>query len=76
MRVKSNADCVQFYSGNGLDNIGGKTVIYKRRAGFALEPQVCPNAINIEGFLAPVLIKGAEYRKRIEYSFSAERFLL
>lgn len=77
MRMESNADCIQFYSGNMLSGVEGKSgVRYGKRSGFCFEPQVCPNSINIEGFLAPVLAKGSVYRKRITYKFSIEKILI
>ena len=47
--------CIQFYSGGQLNNVKGKSGTYNRYAGFCLEPQYCPNAINMDGFENPYL---------------------
>ncbi len=66
-------DCcgMQFYSGNFLKGQDGKSV-YNKRAGFCLETQFYPNAINCanEDFEKPVLKKGEKFHSRTEYLFT------
>lgn len=72
MNVYTDMPCLQFYSGGALKPCNGKTILYDRYAGFCLEPQYCPNAINMEGFEKPVIKKG-EYKThfiRFEYEYA------
>lgn len=62
--------CVQLYTGGALKHCKGKTRSYDQWAGFCLEPQYCPNAINMSGFDKPIIKKGRKVthyiRLRIE----------
>ncbi len=62
---------VQFYSGNFLDGsavgIGGP---YQRHAGFCLETQHFPDAINHAAFPSIILRPGQTYRHTAVYRFS------
>ncbi len=59
---------LQLYTGNFLKGIG-KTREYQPRDGFCLEPQYFPNAINIDGFDAPILTANKEKKHYIRYEF-------
>ena len=69
MDVYSDLPCVQLYSGGGIHSCAGKSGIYGQSAGFCLEPQYCPNAINMQGVEQPIL-KAGEYKMHyIRYAF-------
>ncbi|MCX7025734.1 MAG: galactose mutarotase [Spirochaetes bacterium] len=53
---------VQFYSGNFLKDIRGKTgSVYDRHSGFCLETEFLPDSPNQAGFPACILEPGAKY---------------
>lgn len=66
-------DCcgMQLYTGNFLKGQEGKSV-YNKRAGFCLETQFYPNAINManDDIEKPILRKGDKFHSRTEYVFS------
>lgn len=73
MKVLTDCPCVQFYAGNFVENENGKNGhIYDKHAGFCLETQVEPNAINEEIFHSPILEKGDRYYSETVYSFSVK----
>lgn len=55
MDLYTNMPCLQFYSGGQLNGVAGKSGVYNKYAGFCLEPQFCPNAVNMQGFDKPYL---------------------
>ena len=57
MDVYTDMPCMQLYTGGRLSVVNGKKRKYKQWAGFCLEPQYCPNAINMKGFDKPILKK-------------------
>jgi aldose 1-epimerase len=63
---------MQFFTGNRFDGsfpgVGG--VKYERHAGFALEPQHFPDAINHPEFASVVLRPGETFRSTTIYKFS------
>ena len=61
--------CIQFYSGGQLNGCNGKNGKYAQWAGFCLEPQYCPNAINMQGFDKPILKKGEVKKHYIKLVF-------
>ncbi len=69
MDVYTDMPCLQFYSGGQLNNVKGKSGIYNRYAGFCLEPQYCPNAINLQGFEKPILKKNEKGIYFIKFAF-------
>ena len=71
MDVYTDLPCLQFYSGGQLNGVKGKSGVYNKYAGFCLEPQYCPNAVNMQGFDKPVLKAGEEKKHFIVYEFSA-----
>ena len=66
---------VQFFTGNRFDGsfpgVGG--VKYERHAGFALEPQHFPDAINHPEFPSVVLRPGETFRSSTIYRFTTSR---
>lgn len=66
-------DCcgMQFYTGNFLKGLEGKSV-YGKQSGFCLETQYYPNAINMANpeIEKPILRKGDKFHSRTEYVFS------
>ena len=71
MDVFTDMPCIQFYSGGQLNGVKGKSGVYNQYAGFCLEPQYCPNAINMEGFEQPILKAGEIKMYYIKYSFNS-----
>lgn len=69
MDVYTNMPCLQFYSGGQLNSVKGKSGVYNRYAGFCLEPQFCPNAINMQGFDKPILKAGEIKKHYIKLAF-------
>jgi aldose 1-epimerase len=74
MTLEGNQPGVQFYSGNFLNGVAGKGgAIYSRHAGFCLETQKFPNAINVPAWQAQVILRpGARYRHTMVHRFTAE----
>jgi aldose 1-epimerase len=74
MTLEADQPGLQFYSGNFLDGETGKGgAIYARHAGFCLETQKFPNAINVPAWREQVILKpGARYRHTMIHRFTAE----
>ena len=73
MKVSSNQQGMQFYTGNFITKHAGKGgTEYDFRYGFAIEPQFTPNAINDSHFASPVLRPGEKYLSETVLEFSAE----
>ena len=75
IRMEVYTDCVgvQLYTGNFLDNdLGKKGHRYERRAGFCLETQFFPNAINEPKFLRPITEAGETYKTQTIYKFDVK----
>ena len=70
MDVYTDLPCLQFYSGGQLSGAVGKNGIYNRYAGFCLEPQFCPNAVNLHGFAIPILRRGETASHYIKFVFA------
>ena len=60
---------LQLYTGNFLCNERGKA-LYGRNAGFCLETQCYPNAINNAAWAQPILKKGEKFHSQTRYVFS------
>lgn len=71
MDVFTDMPCLQFYSGGQLNGVKGKSGVYNQYAGFCLEPQYCPNAINMQGFDKPILKAVIIKKYHIKYSFNS-----
>jgi aldose 1-epimerase len=74
MVLESDQPGVQFYSGNFLDGTtSGKGRVHSRHAGFCLESQAFPNAINVPGWREQVILRvGTVYRHRMLLRFLVE----
>jgi aldose 1-epimerase len=74
MDVHTNKPAVQFYSGNFLTgSLTGKGgVPYAKHAGFCLETEHFPDAMNHAEFPSAILRPGETYRFTTRYSFGAE----
>lgn len=70
MEVYTDMPCMQFYSGGAIKPSMGKTHEYGQWSGFCLEPQYCPNAINMKDFDKPVIEAGEKKSHFIKYVFS------
>lgn len=73
MEVSTDLPCLQFYSGGALKTCRGKTRVYGHWSGFCLEPQYCPNAVNMNGFDKPLLKAGESKSHYIRYDFHHEK---
>lgn len=70
MKVYTDLPGVQLYTGNSLEGVRGKrNMIYHDNAGFCLETQYFPNAVNEKTFPSPVLKKGEKYDSTTVYQF-------
>lgn len=70
--MEAFTDCcaMQFYAGNFITEMKGREgAVYGKRHGFCLESQHCPNAINQEGFVSPLLRAGEKYDTVTSYKF-------
>jgi aldose 1-epimerase len=74
MTVSANQPGVQFYTGNFLNGSArGKGTAYVQHAGFCLETQGFPNAVNVPGWEAQVVLRpGQAYRHVMVHAFTAE----
>ncbi len=75
MTCYTDMPAVQFYSGNGLNQMG-KRSYYGKRAGFCLETQEIPNNVNVPEYAArgsSVLKAGEVYSFHAAYEFSVEK---
>ncbi len=75
LTLTANQPGVQFYSGNFLDgSITGKaSARYEQYAGFCLETQAFPNAINIPAWRSSVILEpGQNYLSTMHIAFTAE----
>ncbi len=59
---------VQFYSGNFLDGLRGKS-LYNKNSGFCLETQFWPDAINNPHFAQPILHPDEKFYSKTQYVF-------
>lgn len=69
LEVQSDLPDVQIYTGKSLD-IEGKDGHYGMYAGIAIEPQFCPNAINYNSFMKPIIKANQKVSHSIKYIFS------
>lgn len=73
LNAYTNMPCVEYYTGSYLDgNAKGKNdAPIKNYYGFALEPQFAPNAINLNNFAKPILLKGKLYRSHTIFELNS-----
>jgi len=74
MEILTTEPGLQFYSGNFLDGTlrGKHGVVYRHRAGFAMETQHFPDSPNEPAFPSTTLRPGQTYRSRTIYRFSIQ----
>lgn len=70
MDLYTDMPCIQLYTAGSLGECRGKNgAKYSTWQGFCLEPQFCPNAINMTGFDKPVLEAGETRSHYVRYEF-------
>jgi aldose 1-epimerase len=78
MEIWSTMPGIQFYTGNFLDGVAGRGgAVYEKHAGFCLETQHFPDAVNkrnVVGWHDPVIRPGQAYRHRMVHRFSGRGF--
>ena len=70
LQVFTDMPCLQLYTSGALEAPRGKSHDYSAGAGFCLEAQYAPNAINVASFAAPVLYAWQRTEHYIKYKFS------
>lgn len=70
LEIKSDLPGVQVYTGKSLNIEGKAGHFYGKYAGIAMEPQFCPNAINYNSFLKPILKAEEKAKHTIKYKVS------
>ena len=74
MNVSTDRTGVQVYMGGGIDGYPeGKSGFYRRFAGFCLETQEWPDALNHPDFPSIILPAGKEYHTRTVYRFGTDK---
>lgn len=69
--IYSDLPGLQFYTGQSLHNEFGKGGIeYGPYAGFCMEPQYFPNAINTDSFVKPIFSPSNPYKSTMIYIFN------
>lgn len=70
MQVYTDKEGIQFYSGNYLKGLKGKSgTIYNKNFGLCLETQHFPDSINHMNFPSPILKAGEKYNYKTSYKF-------
>ena len=70
MKMYTTQPGIQFYSGNFLDGIQGKTgSVYKKNDGFCLETQHFPDSPNKPEFPSAIFGPGNSYKEKTVFSF-------
>lgn len=72
MEVYTDCPGVQLYTANGLRAKGKEEANYGPNAGFCLETQYFPNAINEVNFASPLVEAGKTYKSTTRYHFYVE----
>jgi aldose 1-epimerase len=68
--VSTTEPGMQFYSGNFLDGVKGKSGhVYARRSGLCLETQHFPDSPNHSGFPSTILRPGERFRSKTVFAF-------
>ncbi|MBE5906776.1 MAG: galactose mutarotase [Lachnospiraceae bacterium] len=70
MSMRTNCPCMQFYTGNWIEEQDGKEgAKYGPLHGFCFEPQYAPDAVHLEGLAKPVFDKKEPYRFQMVLQF-------
>lgn len=73
LALSTNSAGIQFYSGNFLEGILGKeNLIYQKYAGFCLETQCYPNAVNEKFFPSAMIEAGQKTEYVTRFTFSSK----
>jgi aldose 1-epimerase len=73
MTIMTDQPGMQFYAGNFINGISGKSGhIYANHTGAAFETQHFPNSINVLAFESPKLGAGDRYSTTTCYQFETE----
>ena len=73
MTVMTTEPGVQFYTGNHLKGVAGKSGhVYEKRHGFCLETQHYPDSPNQPAFPSVVLHPGDVFQSTTSFQFSTE----
>ena len=72
MILVTNMPCLQFYTAGALKTSVGKSHVYGIWSGVCLEPQFCPNAINMNYVTKPILKRNETKTYTISYNFNKE----
>ena len=74
LEIWTTEPAVQFFTGNRFDGsfVGVGGVVYQQHAGFALEPQHYPDAVNHPAFPSVVLRPGNTFRSSTVYRFTTK----
>jgi aldose 1-epimerase len=72
LEISTTEPGIQFYSGNFLDGsiTGKRGQVYRKHAGFCLETQHFPDAVNHPNFPSVILRPGSTYRHTAIFKFS------
>lgn len=71
MNVYSDLLGLQFYTGNNIRPVAGKSgYVYNRYNAFCMEPQYFPNSINTPSFAAPLFNAGEPFNSTTIYQFT------
>ena len=75
MQVVTDQPGIQLYTGNFLNGtlVGKGGAVYEKHAGFCLEAQHFPDAVNQPEFVSIILQPGEVYRQTTVYRFAAEK---
>jgi aldose 1-epimerase len=74
LEIWTTEPAVQFFTGNRFDGsfVGVGGVVYQQHAGFSLEPQHYPDAVNHPTFPSVVLRPGHTFRSSTVYRFTTQ----
>ena len=70
LEFRTSQPAVQFYTGNFIDHVGGRTGFYEKNAGLCLETQNFPDSPNQHIFPSPILTPGRKYIHSTSIRFS------
>ena len=75
MTVSTTKPAVQLYTGNFLSgmDVGSDGIVYHKHAGFCLETQHYPDAVNHPNFPNCIVLPGSSYRHTTTYTFSSQK---
>ncbi|KAF8714955.1 hypothetical protein HU200_027496 [Digitaria exilis] len=76
LELWGNQPCMQLYTGNWLSHAPGKGgKVYEKYAGFCLETQGYPDAVNHPEFLSQIIRPGQVYKHDMIFKLSTQSFV-